>query len=46
VVDAVTRGDFHVVTHVDGKRAWFLKRVLPYNWYSKAITRLTPRGMR
>ena len=43
---AVTRGDFHVVTHADGQRAWLLNRYLPYDLYLKALKRFTPRGMR
>jgi NAD(P)-dependent dehydrogenase (short-subunit alcohol dehydrogenase family) len=41
----VERGDFHVLTHADGKRAWMLKRLTPFSVYAKAITKNTQRMM-
>lgn len=41
----VQRGDFHVLTHPDGKAAWMLKRLVPFAVYAAAITRNTRRMM-
>jgi len=41
----VERGDFHVLTHTDGKVAWMLKRLAPFSVYAKAITHNTKRMM-
>jgi NAD(P)-dependent dehydrogenase (short-subunit alcohol dehydrogenase family) len=41
----VQRGDFHVLTHADGKAAWMLKRLAPFSVYAKAITKNTRRMM-
>lgn len=41
----VERGDFHVLTHADGKVAWMLKRLAPFSVYAAAITRNTKRMM-
>lgn len=42
----VERGDFHVLTHADGKVAWMLKRLAPFSVYARAITHNTKRMMR
>ena len=39
------RGDFHVLTHADGKVAWMLKRFAPFSVYARAITKNTQRMM-
>ena len=41
----VQRGDFHVLTHADGRAAWMLKRFAPFSVYAKAITKNTRRMM-
>lgn len=41
----VERGDFHVLTHADGKVAWMLKRLAPFSLYARAITHNTRRMM-
>ena len=41
----VERGDFHVLTHTDGKVAWMLKRLAPFSIYARAITHNTKRMM-
>lgn len=41
----VQRGDFHVLTHPDGKVAWMLKRLAPFSLYARAITHNTRRMM-
>ena len=41
----VQRGDFHVLTHADGKVAWMLKRFAPFSVYARAITKNTQRMM-
>jgi NAD(P)-dependent dehydrogenase (short-subunit alcohol dehydrogenase family) len=41
----VQRGDFHVLTHADGKAAWMLKRLAPFSVYAAAITKNTRRMM-
>jgi NAD(P)-dependent dehydrogenase (short-subunit alcohol dehydrogenase family) len=41
----VERGDFHVLTHADGKVAWMLKRLAPFSLYARAITHSTRRMM-
>ncbi|WP_266157515.1 SDR family oxidoreductase [Dyella silvatica] len=33
VFDGVARGDTHIFTHPEARRAWRLKRYLPYRWY-------------
>jgi NAD(P)-dependent dehydrogenase (short-subunit alcohol dehydrogenase family) len=42
---AVERGDFHVLTHADGRAAWMLKRFAPFSVYARAITKNTKRMM-
>jgi NAD(P)-dependent dehydrogenase (short-subunit alcohol dehydrogenase family) len=44
VFDGVARGDFHILTHADGRTAWRIKRYAPYRWYAALIARQT-RGM-
>ena len=41
----VQRGDFHILTHADGKVAWMLKRHAPFSVYAAAITKNTRRMM-
>lgn len=41
----VSRGDFHVLTHADGKVAWMLKRLAPFSIYARAIAHNTRRMM-
>ncbi len=41
----VRRGDFHILTHADGRAAWMLKRLAPFSVYAKAITKNTARMM-
>ena len=41
----VERGDFHILTHADGKVAWMMKRFAPFSVYAKAITKNTQRMM-
>ena len=41
----VERGDFHVLTHADGKAAWMLKRLAPFSIYARAITNNSSRMM-
>ena len=41
----VERGDFHIVTHPEGKAAWMLKRLAPFSLYVMAITHNTKRMM-
>ncbi|WP_174957781.1 MULTISPECIES: SDR family oxidoreductase [Burkholderia] len=39
IVEGVSRGDTHILTHADARRAWCLKRYLPYAWYLRLIRR-------
>lgn len=41
----VQRGDFHVLTHNDGKAAWMLKRFAPFSIYATAIAKQARRMM-
>lgn len=41
----VQRGDFHILTHADGKVAWMMKRLSPFSLYAKALTKNTRRMM-
>lgn len=41
----VERGDFHVLTHPDGKVAWMLKRLTPFSVYARVLTNSTRRMM-
>lgn len=41
----VERGDFHVLTHADGKVAWMLKRFAPFSLYARAVSQGTRRMM-
>jgi NAD(P)-dependent dehydrogenase (short-subunit alcohol dehydrogenase family) len=41
----VERGDFHILTHADGRAAWMLKRLAPFSVYARAITKNTRRMM-
>lgn len=45
VFDGVACGDFHILTHTDGKIAWIIKRLAPYRWYSALMARETRRMM-
>jgi NAD(P)-dependent dehydrogenase (short-subunit alcohol dehydrogenase family) len=44
IFDGVERGDFHILTHADGRTAWRIKRYAPYRWYAALMARQT-RGM-
>ncbi|MGB1562909.1 MAG: SDR family oxidoreductase [Sinimarinibacterium flocculans] len=44
IFDGVARGDFHILTHADGRMAWRIKRHAPYRWYAALMARQT-RGM-
>ncbi|MEC5406474.1 SDR family oxidoreductase [Paraburkholderia sp. MPAMCS5] len=39
IAEGVARGETHVLTHGDSRKAWRLKRYLPYAWYLKLIRR-------
>ena len=41
----VKRGDFHILTHADGRAAWMLKRLAPFSVYVKAVKKNTARMM-
>jgi NAD(P)-dependent dehydrogenase (short-subunit alcohol dehydrogenase family) len=41
----VQRGDFHVLTHADGRAAWMMKRLAPFSIYARALTKSTQRMM-
>ena len=45
VYRGVERGDFYVLTHAEGKRAWWMKRFLPSNLYLRIFGRGTRRMM-
>jgi NAD(P)-dependent dehydrogenase (short-subunit alcohol dehydrogenase family) len=44
IFDGVAHGDFHILTHADGRMAWRIKRHAPYRWYAALMARQT-RGM-
>lgn len=44
IFDGVARGDFHILTHADGRTAWRIKRYAPYRWYAALMARQT-RGL-
>jgi NAD(P)-dependent dehydrogenase (short-subunit alcohol dehydrogenase family) len=46
VYQGVERGDFHILTHKEGKVAWMMKRLLPYAVYQRVIAASTKRMMR
>ena len=37
----IQRGDFHILTHPEAKRAWLLKRYAPFDVYAKAMKKQT-----
>jgi len=39
VFDGIARGDTHILTHPEARRAWRLKRYLPYRWYLAMMRR-------
>ena len=39
VFEGLQRGDTHILTHPESRRAWLLKRVLPYRWYLRMMRR-------
>ncbi|MDI1252622.1 SDR family oxidoreductase [Thermomonas sp.] len=43
VFEGVQRGDTHILTHPEAKRAWWLKRMLPYAIYLKLMRRQLAR---
>ncbi len=42
----IERGDFHILTHSEGKLAWMMKRLLPYAVYHRLIAAGTRKMMR
>lgn len=46
VFQGIERGDFHILTHKEGKVAWMMKRFLPYPVYQRVIAASTKRMMR
>lgn len=44
IFEGVARGDFHILTHADGRAAWRIKRYAPYRWYAALMARQT-RGL-
>ncbi len=45
VFEGVKRGDFHILTHTDGKVGWLAKRALPHTLYRRLIERGAKRMM-
>lgn len=45
VFRGVARGDFHVLTHLDGRAAWMLKRLAPGSLYHSVMALATERMM-
>ncbi|MDY7231750.1 SDR family oxidoreductase [Hyalangium rubrum] len=45
VYRGVQRGDFHILTHTEGKAAWILKRLAPFSLYARALSQSTRRMM-
>jgi len=45
VYEGVERGDFHILTHRDGKVAWLVKRLAPFEVYARVLERSTRRMM-
>ena len=45
VFQGVARGDFHIVTHAEGRLAWRLKRFAPFPLYLRLLARSTRRMM-
>lgn len=43
VFEGAQRGDTHILTHPEARRAWWLKRVLPYRWYLAMMRRQLER---
>ncbi|MGV8922411.1 MAG: SDR family oxidoreductase [Thermomonas sp.] len=43
IFEGVQRGDTHILTHPEARRAWWLKRVLPYGIYLKLMRRQLAR---
>ncbi|MEO6155561.1 MAG: SDR family oxidoreductase [Thermomonas sp.] len=43
IFEGVERGDTHILTHPEARRAWWLKRVLPYGIYLKLMRRQLAR---
>ena len=39
IFEGVERGDTHILTHPEARRAWRLKRYLPYRWYLAMMRR-------
>ena len=45
VFRGVENGDFHILTHADGKAAWMLKRFAPFSVYARALAKSTRKMM-
>ncbi|RZF25422.1 SDR family oxidoreductase [Paraburkholderia sp. UYCP14C] len=43
IFDGVARGETHILTHADSRKAWRMKRYLPYAWYLSLIRRQVAR---
>jgi len=43
IFEGVQRGDTHILTHPEARRAWLLKRMLPYRLYLKLVRRQLAR---
>jgi NAD(P)-dependent dehydrogenase (short-subunit alcohol dehydrogenase family) len=43
VFNAVEKKEFYVLSHAEGRRAWFLKRFLPRDIYAKVMRKRTAR---
>lgn len=39
IFEGIERGDTHILTHPEARRAWRLKRYLPYRWYLAMMRR-------
>ena len=44
IFQGVERGDFHILTHPDSEKVWWLKRLLPHKLYLKALSTLQERA--
>ncbi len=45
IFDGVAKGDFHILTHAEGRLAWRIKRYAPYRMFSALMARETRRMM-
>lgn len=44
IFQGVEQGDFHILTHPDSEKVWWLKRLLPHKLYLKALETLKTRA--